>query len=330
MDGETLKAIRDKRAETQTDFAALLNEEFGRKYDGPKISRWESGAEKIPADVAGFVTLCELRYRRPEGHKARVITLASNKGGIGKTAVSVNLAYTLARIGGKVLLVDADSQGNSTLHVGIAEKDAERLDLRRKTLYDALVGNTPLRDVIHPTGVAGLEVVPSYTRLAAADVELSGEHDTLRDKLSEVADDYDFVVVDCGPSLGAVTLCALTAASYVLAPVQTEPHSIVGLARLFTTINQVKRSANRELEILGVVPTMHSPRITQCKDSLLELYQKLSSKMQIFTAIPRASVYPTAAAANMITLVADRNAPGLGTFLEIANALMERQNGTQA
>ena len=330
MDGETLKSIREKRQETQQEFAAVLNAEFGRKYDGPKISRWESGAEKIPADVAGFVTLCELVYTRDTPGAATIITLASNKGGIGKTAVSVNLAYTLARIGARVLLVDADSQGNSTLHVGIGEKEAERLDLRRRTLYDVLIGAVGIKEVIRDTSVKNLSVIPSYSRLASADVELNGELFTMRDKLADVAHDFDFIIIDCSPSLNAVTLCALTAAKYALVPVQTEPHSIIGLARLMTTITQLRRSANQGLEVLGIVPTMHSSRISQNKDSLIELYTKLGNKMAIFAPIPRASVYPQAAAANMITLLLDRNAPGLSTYLEISSALMEKQNGTQA
>jgi chromosome partitioning protein len=190
------------------------------------------------------------------------------------------------------------------------------------------MGGAVIKDVIRATDVQNLSLIPSYTRLASADVELSGQLYAIRDKLEEVADDYDVVVIDCSPSLSTVTLAALNAADYAIIPVQTEPHSVVGLTRMMTTINQIRRSANKKLEILGLVPTMHNARVGTCKDSLIELYTKLGSKMRIFTPIPRSAVYLQATALNMITLVADKNAPGLSTYLEISNALMEKQNGT--
>lgn len=323
MDGHALRDAREKRGETIAEFAQLLSAEFDRKIDQAKLTRWEAGLEKIPPEVEGFLILSQLVYKTSPSIPATTMSAINRKGGIGKSTVSVNLAYTLARSGAKVLLVDADSQGNATLHVGVTPAELDRIERQRLTLYDLLMSDIPAEKVIRTTKTKNLFVIPSFTRLSSADDNLAGNLKVLKEKMGQVTAQFDYIIFDCAPSMSAMTKNCLVASRYTLIPVQTEPHSIFGLSTMLTTITEMRRSDNRELEILGIVPTMHQPRIGQNKDSLLELHTSLSRKYSIFPAIPRSSVYPQSAAVGMITLDFDRASPGLGTFVEIAKTLIE-------
>ncbi len=327
MDGPALTDFRLGRNWSAADFGKVLSADLGKKIDAAKIGRWEAGLEKIPADVEGFLSLSSLAFTKPAPTKGISVAVVNRKGGIGKTSITVNLGYVLARAGARVLIVDADAQGNSTLHVGIEEIEAERLDRQRKTLYDILKNQTPVEQCIKETTTKNLHIIPSYSRLAIADEEFSGELELIKANLSVVHEQFDFVLYDCAPSMSTVTKNCLMASKYALIPVQTEPHSIVGLARMLTTLTEMRRSTNRDLEILGIVPTMHQARIGQNKDSLLELYSSLSKKYCIYSAIPRSSIYPTSASVNVITIDYDKGVPGLKTFVEIAASLFERASG---
>lgn len=326
MTGEELRDLRDRLRKTQPEFATWLNELLGRKYDKQKISRWERGTEKVPRDVAGALMIARLGLdRSTEPHPAVTIAVALQKGGTAKTATSVNLSYVLARAGNRVLLVDADSQGNATVHVGIPQARVVELTKQGKTHYHALTGKASLADVILPTEVEGLHVVPASIALAAAEGELY--HDptginTMADMLDPVRASYDFIVIDCAPSLGMVTSNALVAAQYLLIPCQTEAHAILGLDQLSETIAKIRRRSNPDLEILGIVPTMYSARQSQDKASLDDLHAIWGAQFSMFDPIPRSTVYSQAAAANMITLAGDPGAPGMETFVEIARRLM--------
>jgi len=327
MTGEELRSLRENRGQTQLEFATWLNGLMGRRYDKQKISRWETERERVPREVSGILSIAALTRDTPLPFRRGVtVAVALQKGGTAKTATSVNLAYVLARAGNRVLLVDADSQGNATVHVGISQHDVVRLSREGRTHYHALTGKAALADVILKTEVEGLSVVPASIALSAAEAELY--HDptgisAMAEMLAVVRADYDFVIIDCAPALGMITSSALVAADYLLIPCQTEAHAILGLEQLSETIAKIRRRANPALEILGIVPTMYSARQSQDRASLDDMKALWGQHLPMFEPIPRSTVYSQAAAANVITLAGDPGAPGMETFIAIAARLMD-------
>ncbi len=326
MTGEELRALRERQRMTQPEFAGWLNELLGRRYDKQKISRWETERERLPRDVAGALSIARLGFGRPaRGGPAVTVAVALQKGGTAKTATSVNLGYVLARAGNRVLLVDADSQGNATMHVGVPQARVVELTRQGRTHYHALTGKAPLAEVVLPTAVPGLDLVPASIALAAAEAELYHEPtgiSAMAEMLAAVKGGYDFIVIDCAPALGMITSNALVAANWLLIPCQTEAHAILGLDQLSETIAKIRRRSNPDLEILGIVPTMYSARQSQDRASLDDLHALWGARIPMFDPIPRSTVYSQAAAANVITLAGDPGAPGMETFVEIARRLM--------
>lgn len=327
MTGEELKALRERRGLTQTQMAAFVNELIGRKYDKQRLSKWETGKEPLPRDVLGRLLL--LALERPATQTPRAgttIAIGLQKGGTAKTATSINLAFLLARAGNRVLLVDADPQGNATVHVGVPQADVVALTETGKVLYHALMGKTTLAEVIRPTSVPGLDVVPSSIALASADTELPGNLTNAQTALAEILDgvraNYDVIVIDCAPNLGAVTINALTAADFVLVPCQAEPHAILGVSAFLDTVAKIQRRLNPRLEILGILPTMYNPRQTQDRSSLEDIARLWGADRRVFPPVPRATIYAQAAGANVITLDADIGAPGVESYAAIATALL--------
>lgn len=212
-----------------------------------------------------------------------VIACANQKGGVGKTTTVVNLGSYLARAGCRVLIVDLDPQGNASSGVGLGSQDVER------SIYPALVGNGSLRDRIEPALIEGLSIVPSSRDLAGAEVELVallGRERRLARALSTIRTDFDYVLLDCPPSLGLLTVNALTAADSVLIPIQCEYYALEGLGQLLATVDLVRAHLNPDLTIKGVVLTMFDARTTLSSDVGTEVRKHLGD--QVFqTQIPR-------------------------------------------
>ena len=327
MEGDDLRLLRERKGKTQGEFAAMLNNRLGRKYDRARVSRWETGAERMPADVGGLVALWRLSY--PASGICTIISVCNQKGGCGKTELSSAQAHVLASAGARVLLVDADLQANATMHVGIDMDECARLTEEGRTLYHVLTRKSPVRSVIRESTVPGLDVIPSSIALALAETELAGTMSRMKDILAEVRKDYDFVIIDCAPSLGIVTINSLTASDKVLIPVQTERYSIIGLGYLYTTISNVKEQANPTLSVLGVVPTMYNSRQTQDRLSLDDINAAAGSYgFRVFEPVPRSTIIAQACAADRITLDADPGAPGLSSYIEIAQSLGVVRHGT--
>lgn len=212
-----------------------------------------------------------------------MIALANQKGGVGKTTTSVNLSSSLAFLGKKVLLVDIDPQGNASSGVGINKGEIEHC------VYDVLVDDVALKDVIKPTAMETLEVVPATIQLAGAEVELVpaiSREIRLKKAIDSVRDNYDYVIIDCPPSLGLLTLNALTASDTVLIPVQCEYYALEGLSQLLNTIRIVQKHLNADLQIEGVLLTMLDAR-TNLGIQVIDEVKKYFQNKVFETIIPR-------------------------------------------
>lgn len=212
----------------------------------------------------------------------RVISIANQKGGVGKTTTSVNISTILAKKGKKVLLIDTDPQGNATSGIGVDKKT-------EKSIYDVIIGETTIEEASQDTQVKNLRVCPSNINLAGAEVELvsmmSREY-RLKEKLEEAQENYDYIIIDCPPSLGLITLNAFTASDSVLIPVQCEYYALEGLEQLMNTINLVKKHLNKELELEGAVLTMYDPRTNLANQVVKEVKNYFEDKVYK-TVIPR-------------------------------------------
>ena len=212
-----------------------------------------------------------------------IISVVNQKGGVGKTTTAVNLAAGLAEAGKFVLLVDLDPQGNATSGLGMKNQEIER------GLYHAVVGQERLSDIISNTAHAGLRVAPSTPDLAGANVELvneTGRESKLSDIISEVKHAYDYVIIDCPPSLGILTLNGLVAADKILIPVQAEYYALEGLGQLLKTVELVKTNIKPDLHVLGAVVTMFDSRNKLSGEVLQELYKYFPNNI-FRSVIPR-------------------------------------------
>jgi len=190
-------------------------------------------------------------------HMAKIIAVANQKGGVGKTTTSVNLAAVLGELGKKTLLVDMDAQGNATTGLGIEKRELTA------SIYNVIVDETDIDSVSIKEKFEGLDICPSGLDLAGAEIELISADDrefTLKNKLAKVSDKYDYIIIDCPPSLGLITINCLTAADSVLIPLQCEYYALEGVSQLISTIKKIKKSLNPEIEIEGVLLTMLDAR----------------------------------------------------------------------
>mgnify|MGYP004629597633 FL=1 len=212
----------------------------------------------------------------------KVISVANQKGGVGKTTTTINLSTMLAKKGKKVLLIDADPQGNATSGVG-AEKEVEF------STYDILVGDAEMEEVVEKTVIKNLLVSPSNINLAGAEVELvsmMSREQRLKEKLENIKDKFDYILIDCPPSLGLITLNAFTASDSVLIPVQCEYYALEGLGQLLNTINLVKKHLNKNIEIEGALLTMYDAR-TNLSNQVVKEVKKYFNDKVYKTVIPR-------------------------------------------
>jgi chromosome partitioning protein len=214
---------------------------------------------------------------------ARIICITNQKGGVGKTTTTVNLASCMAAIEKKTLLVDMDPQGNSTSGVGLDKNECD------PNIYNVLMGDADILGAIRPTELKKLFCVPSNSQLTGAEVELVSmeERETrLKKALSSIEKDFDFILIDCPPSLGFLTLNALVAAHSVLIPVQSEYYALEGLSSLMETVDRIRESLNPKLEIEGALLTMHDAR-TRLSSQVSEEVRKFFGEKVYNTVIPR-------------------------------------------
>lgn len=250
----------------------------------------------------------------------RVLAVANQKGGVGKTTTVVNLAASLARLGRRVAVVDADPQGNATSGLGV------RSERGRPTLYEVLAGEASLEEAAAETGMEGLVVVPASIDLAGLEVELASAGDRevrLRRALADARLEGDLVLVDTPPSLGILTLNALVAADGLLVPIQAEYYALEGVARLMATVEVVRRQLNPRLRIAGVVITMFDAR-TNLAIQVADEVKRHFRGLVFGTVIPRNVRLSEAPSHGLPALLYDGRSRGAEVYLDLAREVMER------
>ena len=254
----------------------------------------------------------------------RVIAVVNQKGGVGKTTTSVNLSAALAQAGRRVLLIDLDPQGNATMGSGIDKRTVAR------TVYHALLGLGELAGIRVRAEKGGYDLVPANRDLAGAEVELvelPARESRLKSALERVAADYDFIFIDCPPSLSLLTVNALTAAQRVLIPMQCEYYALEGLSDLVGTIKRVRANLNPSLEIAGLLRTMYDPRNTLSQQVSQQLEAHFGDKVYR-TVIPRNIRLAEAPSHGVPVLSFDKTSKGAQAYLALAGEVLNRQEQT--
>lgn len=251
---------------------------------------------------------------------AKIISFANQKGGVGKTTSAINIAAAIGLKGKKTLLLDCDPQGNASSGVGI------RRNRIGATTYDILIGRARAEDAIIKTEYKNLSVLPSSMPLAAAELELADLEDRafrLRNALESVKNDYDYIFIDCPPSLGMLTINALTASDGVIVPMQCEYFSLEGLTQILSTVKQVKRLYNPDLSLTGILITMHNGRLNLSVQVLDELKKHYADKL-FSTPISRNVRLSEAPSFGMPIQYYDKYSKGSSAYDDIAAELLER------
>ena len=248
----------------------------------------------------------------------KIIAIANQKGGVGKTTTSVNLSACLAHIGKKVLLIDSDPQGNATSGVGVNKGDVHQC------IYDMLIDDVSIKEVIYKTKMENLDIVPATISLAGAEIELVStisREVRMKHAIQEAKDLYDYIIIDCPPSLGLLTINSLTAADSVIIPVQCEYYALEGLSQLLSTIRLVQKHLNEDLMIDGVLLTMFDAR-TNLGIQVIDEVKKYFQDKVYGTIIPRNVRLSEAPSHGEPIIIYDSRSRGAEVYLELAKEVV--------
>ena len=253
----------------------------------------------------------------------KVIAMANQKGGVGKTTTAVNLAACLAALGRKVLLIDSDPQGNATSGFGFDKRDI------KQCIYDAIINDVPMQEVIKHTAYDRLDIVPATIQLAGAEIELvslMNREGRLKNSLERVKHNYDYVLIDCPPSLGLLTINGLTAASSVLIPIQCEFYALEGVTMLMNTIQLVQRNLNPALKLEGVLMTMYDSRSILTRQVTAEI-QKYFGTAVYSVPVPRNIKVTEAPSFGVPVSVHAPRSSGAVAYQRITKQFLAREEG---
>lgn len=250
----------------------------------------------------------------------RIIAIANQKGGVGKTTTAINLSASLASLGKKVLAIDMDPQGNMSSGLGVDKNEVE------KTVYDLIIGNIGIEECIYEEVIENLDVLPSNIDLSAAEIELIGVDNKeyiLRDKVNKVKEKYDFIIIDCPPALSMLTINAMTTSDSVLVPIQCEYYALEGLSQLIHTIELVQERLNPELEIEGVIFTMYDARTNLSLQVVENVKDNLNQNIYK-TIIPRNVRLAEAPSYGMPINLYDPKSKGTESYLLLAEEVINK------
>ena len=252
----------------------------------------------------------------------RVIAIANQKGGVGKTTTTINLSACLAEKGKKILVIDTDPQGNTTSGFGLEKNDIEN------TIYELLLGEISIEESIIKNAVEGVDIIPSNVNLAAVEIELIGVNKKefiLRNEVEWVKDRYDFIIIDCPPSLSLLTINSMTTADTVLVPIQCEYYALEGLSQLIHTVNLVKERLNPDLDMEGVVFTMFDSRTNLSMQVVENVKANIQQKVYD-TLIPRNIRLAEAPSYGMPINIYDPKSAGAEAYMSLADEIINRKD----
>jgi chromosome partitioning protein len=250
----------------------------------------------------------------------KIIAIANQKGGVGKTTTAINLGASLAALEYKTLVIDADPQANSTSGLGMNPKEV------RKSIYDCMISEVAIKDVISPSSFDYLDIIPSHIDLVGAEIEMiniKNREERMKEALSVIKKEYDFILIDCSPSLGLVTVNALTASDSVVVPVQCEYFALEGLGKLLNTIKIIQSRLNTDLEIEGILLTMYDARLRLANQVVEEV--TLHFKELVFkTIIPRNIRLSESPSFGLPAIAHDAESKGTQSYLNLAQEVLEK------
>lgn len=315
------KASETAKREEAPEHIENSEPEDGLDIDHAEVIEREVRPTETPIPVA--TPIKTMKDKAPVKHvvgQTKVMAIINQKGGVGKSTTAINLSAALGEMGKQVLLVDLDPQGNSSSGLGIEKSQVNNC------VYDVLLNDSPIEDVIIPDVCEGLDLVPATINLAGAEVELVSEmarENRLKDAVGSLRGKYDYIFIDCPPSLGLLTVNALVAADKLLIPIQCEFYALEGVTKLLDSMKRVKTRLNPSLDIFGVVLTMYDGRTTLSRQVVDEV-RKYFGKTVFTTMIPRTVKLSEAPSFGQPITQYDPTGKGASTYIELAKEVIQR------